>query len=327
MNTEIKTTPLFKTIKTIIDAADIEGLLSSGAPENEYDNESAKIAELLTPNMTVPQIAVVIRDVMNRSFNTGIDRDTEEVSYDSGYTSDDFLGIALEIYENFGELIDLSSGKPKFRTIITKDDNPLPDADRYFGMTPGEVIECMFSETEPDGTYLGLEPYHDDCEPRLIQYRLHWNRNDCDDAKTNVDKMVRIIRKNAGKSSMPRSMEKFLFPLQPDYGFLVETGFIDEDDLEDIPFCEEVIGGIETKKELDEDLSDAEMKAYNLYAQALAKAADARIGKGLYSYELIQFTHRLYRVIELGAPRTIIDNEARNLAQAYVYHKYGEVIE
>ena len=103
MNTEIKTTPLFHTIKTIIDAADPEHLLSSGAPENEYDNESAKIAGLLTPEMTVPQIAVTIRDVMNRSFSTGFDSDTGKVSYNPGYTSDDCLGIALEIYENFGE--------------------------------------------------------------------------------------------------------------------------------------------------------------------------------------------------------------------------------
>ena len=170
----IKTTPLYNTIKTIIDAADPERLLSSGAPENEYDNESAKIAGMLTPDMNVPQRAVTIRDVMNRSFCTGFDSDTGEVSYNPGYTSDDCLGIALEIYENFGELIDLSSGKPKFKTCIKQDDDPLPDADRYFGMTPEEVIESMFSETEPDGTYIGFEPFHDDCESRLMKYTLRW---------------------------------------------------------------------------------------------------------------------------------------------------------
>ncbi len=306
----IKTTPLYNTIKSIIDAADPERLLSSGAPENEYDNESAKIAGLLTPDMTMPQIAVVICDVMNRSFSTG-------------YTADDFLGIALEIYENFGELIDFSSGKPEFKTCIKQDDDPLPDADRYFGMTPEEVIESMFSETEPDGTYIGFEPFHDDCESRLMKYTLRWDRSDCDSAKASVEKMVSIIRKNAGNSSVPRSMEKYLCPLQPDYSFLVETGFISRDELEDIPLCEEIMDGIETKKELEEDLSDAESKAHDLYVDALAKAADARIGKGLYSYELIQYTRRFYRLIELGAPRLIIDNEARNLAQAYVYHKYG----
>ena len=312
MNTEIKTTPLFKTIKTILDAADPENLLSSGAPENEYDNESAKIAERLTPDMNVPQIAVTIRDVMNRSFS-------------ENYTTGDFLGIALEIYENFLELIDLSSGKPEFRTCIKQDENPLPDADRFFGMEPGEVVECMFSETGPDGTYIGFEPYHDDCEPRLMDYTLSWDRSDCDAAKASVEKMVRIIWKNAGRSSMPRSMEKYLCPLQPDYGFLVETCFISRDDLDDIPYCEEIIDGIETKKELGEACSEAESKAWELYADALAKAADARIGKGLYSYELIQYTRRLYRLIELGAPRITIDNEARNLAQAYVYHKFGSL--
>ena len=86
MNNEIKTTPLFKTIKSIIDEADVEGLLSSGAPKDEYDNESATIAVQLRPDMTMPQIAVTVKDVMNRSF--GENRTTE-----------DFFGIALEIYD------------------------------------------------------------------------------------------------------------------------------------------------------------------------------------------------------------------------------------
>ena len=123
---------------------------------------------------------------------------------------------------------------------------------------------------------------------------------------------------------MPRSMEKYLCPLQPDYSFLVETGLISRDELEDIPLCEEKMDGIETKIELEEDLSDAESKAYDLYLEALSKAADERIGKGLYSYELIQFTRRLYRLTELGAPRLITDNEAQNVTQAYVYHKYAD---
>ena len=311
MNTEIKTTPLYNTIKSIIDAADPERLLSSGAPENEYAGESVKIAEQLTPDMTMPQIAAVIRDVMNRSFSTG-------------YTADDLLGIALEIYENFGELIDLSSGKPEFKTCTKQDDNTLPDADRFFGMTPGEVIECMFSETEPDGTYIGFEPFHDDCESRLMKYTLRWDRSDCNNAAANVEKMVHIIRKSAENSSIPRSMEKYLCPLQPDYSFLIETGLISRDELDDIPLCEEIMDEIGMKKEYEEDLSDAESKAWELYIEALSKAADARIGKGLYSRELIQYTRRLYRLIELGAPRLITDNEAQNVTQAYVYHKYAD---
>ena len=157
-----------------------------------------------------------------------------------------------------------------------------------------------------------------------MKYTLRWDRSDCDSAKANVEKMVHIIRKSAGNSSIPRSMEKYLCPLQPDYSFLAETGLISRDELDDIPLCEEIIEGIETKKELEEDLSDAESKAWELYIEALSKAADARIGKGLYSRELIQYTRRLYRLIELGAPRLITDNEAQNVTQAYVYHKYAD---
>ena len=314
MNDAIKTTPLFKTIKSIIDEADVEGLLSSGAPEDEYDNESATITVQLRPDMTMPQIAVTVKDVMNRSF--GENRTTE-----------DFFGIALEIYENYGELIDLSSGKPEFKTCFKKDDDSLPDPDRFFCMTPGEVIDSMFAETKPDGTYWGFEPYHDTHESELLKYTLRWSEADRDDARSNVEKLLHTLRRSAEEGFIPSSLEKYLFPYQLDYSFLSGTGLLDDADPNSPCFtglCEDLIDEIEEKIEYDEECSEAESKAFDLYVKALHKAADERIGAGLYSYELVQCARRYHRLIQLGAPRIIISNEAGQLAQAYVYHKYGE---
>ena len=314
MNNEIKTTPLFKTIKSIIDEADVEGLLSSGAPEDEYDNESATITVQLRPDMTMPQIAVTVKDVMNRSF--GENRTTE-----------DFFGIALEIYENFGELIDLSSGKPEFKTCIRQDDDSLADPDRFFCMTPGEVIDSMFAETKQDGTYWGFEPYHDTHEPKLLKYTLRWNEADRDYARANVEKLLHALRRSAEEGFIPSSLEKYLFPYKLDYSFLLKTGLLDEADPKSPWFaelCKDLLDEIEEKIEFEEECSEAESMAFDLYVKALHKAADERVGAGLYSYELVQFARRYHRLIQLGAPRIIINNEAGQLAQAYVYHKYGE---
>ena len=329
MNTEIKTTPLFHTIKTILDAADPEHLLSSGAPENEYDSESAKIAERLAPDMNVPQIAAVIRDVMNKAFCIYHDSaDSCKKYYLPGYETEDFLALAEKIYEGMFELIDLSSGKPEFRgQEPEKDEDPLPPADENTMPTPLELIDSMFEDTAGDGTYYGLEPYHDDCEQELLEYKLRW-KTDLAEAKYKCRRILQKIEKAAATGFMSAAAEAYLADLDRDldYTFLADAGIINKDDVSDISYCEEKIDSIITKMELEEDLTEEEAKAYESYKAALSKAADDRVGTGLYSYELVQFARRYYRLVQLGAPKACIDNEARNLAQALVYHDYGEIL-
>ena len=324
MNTEIKTTPLFHAIKTILDAVDPEYLISSDVPEDEYENESAAIAERLTPNMNVPQIAAVIRDVMNKEFCTGRDEYGEQIN-PSYYGTDRYLSIAEEIYDSFGDLIDISSGKPEFHTQEPKnDDNPLPPADKNTQLTPLELIDSMFDDTAEDGTYHGLEPYHDDCEQELLEYKLRW-KSDLAEAKYKLRRILQKIEKAAATGFMSATAEAYLTDLTRDleYTFLADTGIINKDDVSDTSFCEEMIDSIITKKELEEELTEEEAKAYECYKAALSKAADEQVGPGLYSYELIQFARRYYRLLQLGAPKAVIDNEARNLAQTLVYHDYG----
>ncbi|MBO4862412.1 MAG: hypothetical protein J5535_05905 [Firmicutes bacterium] len=334
----IKTTPLYNTIKSIIDAADPERLLSSGAPENEYDNESAKIAGLLTPDMTMPQIAKAVCDVMNRSFATGFDVETGEEDYLPGRAPEYYFGVAIDIYKALVALIDLSSGKPEFRAEEPSGDRPLPDAvwaedgcplpdpDRVTELTHWEMIDEMFSETEADGTYYGFEPYSDYCESRLMQYKLSWTEADRDHIKAEFTMLSAALRECAERGEALPGCERYLAPLEHDidYGFLTELGIVDIADA-DIPgLCEEAMDSILTKMEYGEELSESEQAAYAQYRDALDKEAAGRIGEGLYSSSVIRFAQRYNKLISLSAPKVVIDNEARNLAQAMVYHEFAD---
>ena len=324
MNTAIKTTPLFHTIKTILDAVDPEGRLSSGAPECGYDNESTAIAERLTPNMNVPQIAAVIRDVMNKAFCTGRDENGEQIN-PSYYGTDRYLSIAEDIYDSFGDLIDLSSGKPEFCTQETAEKHrTLSSSAQCIDWPPEEVIDNMFLETHSDGTYYGLEPFHDDCESGLISFKLLWNESDHETVKQKYINLCLTIKDSAETGKVDPELKAYTDPFDIDYTFLANAGVISNDDISDVSICDEIINGIITKIESEEELTVEEYMAYAEYKAVLSKEADRRIGKGLYSYELIQYARRLHRLIQLGAPKVCIDNEAFNLAQALVYHDYGE---
>lgn len=68
---------------------DLEGLLSLGAPTDEYDNEAKLIAEYLYPEITAVALADIVRDVFHKQFD-GL----------SIYEFSDLLGVASDILED-----------------------------------------------------------------------------------------------------------------------------------------------------------------------------------------------------------------------------------
>lgn len=56
-------------VKKYIDEMDYYSLLSGGAPSNEFDFESQEICDKITYAHTEQDIANVIAEVFNRSFN------------------------------------------------------------------------------------------------------------------------------------------------------------------------------------------------------------------------------------------------------------------
>lgn len=69
-------------IAQALHAADIEGLLADGAPDDEYDSEAADIAaavEQLSPSeLTVENLAAVIKSIWDKSFGHD-ENESEEV--------------------------------------------------------------------------------------------------------------------------------------------------------------------------------------------------------------------------------------------------------
>lgn len=58
----------YRIVKSCVDAWDPYGLLAGGAPGDEYDSESRRIAERITENASAQEIASVMEEVMDDSF-------------------------------------------------------------------------------------------------------------------------------------------------------------------------------------------------------------------------------------------------------------------
>ncbi len=58
----------FNIVKKYIDSIDYYGLLSGGAPSDEFDKESRAIAGLISTESTVEDIANFIANVFQRAF-------------------------------------------------------------------------------------------------------------------------------------------------------------------------------------------------------------------------------------------------------------------
>ncbi|MBR3516650.1 MAG: hypothetical protein IKO10_10080 [Lachnospiraceae bacterium] len=59
----------YEIVKKYIDEKDPERLLAMGAPDDEYDIESRKIAERITVQHSAEEIAGIIAEVINKAFD------------------------------------------------------------------------------------------------------------------------------------------------------------------------------------------------------------------------------------------------------------------
>jgi hypothetical protein len=66
---------IFGIVKEVIDECDPCGLLSLGAPDDEYNLESRKIADRIRKDSTADEIAIVMSDVFNTMFNKEFPQD------------------------------------------------------------------------------------------------------------------------------------------------------------------------------------------------------------------------------------------------------------
>lgn len=59
----------FSIVKKYIDKMDYYNLLSEGAPQDEFDNESLEISKKIMPDSNTVEVAKVIAEVFNRTFS------------------------------------------------------------------------------------------------------------------------------------------------------------------------------------------------------------------------------------------------------------------
>ena len=60
---------IFMVVKKYIDEMDYYTLLSGGAPKDEFDGETRKICNKMTPNTTVEELAAIIAEVFEKNFD------------------------------------------------------------------------------------------------------------------------------------------------------------------------------------------------------------------------------------------------------------------
>ena len=315
MNKEIRKTALFKVVKDVIDKCDCEHLLCSGAPEDEYDRESEFITQRLSPNMTVPQISAVIARVMNEGFSTG-------------WRSDDFLKEAVGIYGSFGALIDLRQNPPAFRKTLEEDSHILPDASFNSSLTPEELIGSMFRNTTPDGFLICQDPFTSIMHPNPIyslkKFKMKWTEADCDAVKTKCTRLIAEIKACIGKDEFSEDIAPYLAPLSIDCSFLVELGFLEECELTYPRVIDDAIDDIVCTIEIrPEEATPQQEAAFDRYIDALDAEADRRVGKSMFSYDLIQTAMRLFDLIDMSAPKVVVDESIRCFAAALVIHDYA----
>ena len=74
----------YKIIKKYIDEFDFNSLLKHGAPDDEFDSYSKELSEELQPSLTIEEIATIIANKFN-------------ISFDCNTLIDDYLDIAQKI--------------------------------------------------------------------------------------------------------------------------------------------------------------------------------------------------------------------------------------
>lgn len=72
INTDLKS-KVFEIVKKYVDDIDYYKLLAGGAPDDEFDIESKKIANIISYTDSPEAIATVIADVFNKSFEDNND--------------------------------------------------------------------------------------------------------------------------------------------------------------------------------------------------------------------------------------------------------------
>ena len=161
----------------------------------------------------------------------------------------------------------------------------------YTNLTPSQCISAMFDHTDSDGNlYLPEWPNDSDenKQNRLYACKMDWNKSDCDKTVADYENLYKVLSELAEKYDSLNS-------------------------------------SLDENRDL---LSDTQLKVWNTYIQGLGtmntSEAQKRIGNNVAAYDVVIRAQRVYKLMSMDAPKIIITNEAKLLAQAMVIHDYAE---
>lgn len=227
--------------------------------------------------------------------------------------------------------------------------------DKNINISAEDAIFSMFDHTDDNGIlYIPEWPRENnrDDKERFYKCLMNWDELYRDLAIGYYQLLYNRLKEIAEKwdaissGSAAEILPEKLFEVWDTYIRDFETGNINTERIADISDRYEIIflvDHIKNKLSVNAELSKDELSFYSeykdtsvseeenaLYAEykdAIYADAKKRVGDNIAAYDVVIRARRLCKLMSLGAPAVIIENEAVLLAQAIVIHSYCKDME
>lgn len=222
--------------------------------------------------------------------------------------------------------------------------------------TPQEFIAQMFERTDEEGvlyipashTFTSIIEPWPDYDYRFV---LDWNLSKYESVVKKFTKVYQTIKKIAPfEDELRHYPEKAKELLKDPELYSVWNAYVSRFDIEPFDFekimdisdrfeyialTQEIAHRLSKGEKLNQyeleileenlktDVSEDEEKYIGEYHKLIEKQSGERIGGNFFAYETILFAQRVCRLIYLGAPEVIINNESRRFAESFVLHEYA----
>ncbi|MBR5114498.1 MAG: hypothetical protein IK101_04290 [Oscillospiraceae bacterium] len=192
--------------------------------------------------------------------------------------------------------------------------------EQYDALTPAGVVNAMFEHTDGEGRlvipawpydFVDRAGFSGDDAGELMECFLTWDAEGRDAVLEKFGALCAALRELAGENAEPLSSELsdvwnvYLRPLA-----------------ESAEANAEVSAVIDAVWDDERPLTAEEQAVYDGYVEAMYADAESRIG-GVAAYDVIVRAQRLWFLMRLKAPESVVNAEAKLLAQAVAVNTYG----
>lgn len=223
-------------------------------------------------------------------------------------------------------------------------------------VSPIKYIELMYENTNQKGVlYIPGWSYMNEPEYSL-RCKINWNQNDLEnvifefkDLQRKIEKIAKIYEKaeDGDFEYFKRLLnDEDLYPIWKTYFQPFEYKKTSQKAIDDIVDKIETVKTVKNlehkmwseeqiesyERNLYEEYKDLkvtkeESDIYSDYCHAFYDYCEEKVGTGIGAVDLVLRARRLCKLLEIDAPKMIVDKEACMLAVAYVIHKYAYTME